>query len=197
MGKNDAFVFRFTQGIKEVPVRAVFTKCYRPMVYFAGRLLNDHTEAEDVVVSAFEKLLKNPRAFEDLHHLESYLFMIVRNTCIDILRMRNRNAVWVTELQYLARGEKEEQTDYELMKARILQELMHEIEALPAQCRKIFKLMYIDGLNSDEVASNVGVSRKTVLNQKAKAIRILRDTLLKKKLFQVIFYGWLWLLNGV
>lgn len=194
MGSDNLYIFQFAHGVEEVPLRIVFKKCYRPLVHYANQKLKDVAEAEDIVVNAFEKLLRKPVVFESMQHLEGYLYTIVRHACIDILRKRSRNAVWITELEYIRKGEKEEISD-ELMKTKILQELNKEIEALPAQCKRIFKLIFIDGLNSKEVATNIGISTKTVLNQKARALRILRNTLLKKQLLHLIMYGWTLLLG--
>lgn len=51
------------------------------------------------------------------------------------------------------------------------------IEALPEQCRRIFKMSCFDGLKYKEIASELSISEKTVENQMGKALKILRELL--------------------
>lgn len=55
--------------------------------------------------------------------------------------------------------------------------LSKKIESLPDKCRKIFELIYINNLNSAEVAAVLGISKRNVLNQKARAIHIVRASI--------------------
>ena len=44
--------------------------------------------------------------------------------------------------------------------------------------RKFFKHIYLDGLSTDEVAARLGITTRNVLNQKARAIQLLKGKLL-------------------
>ena len=46
-----------------------------------------------------------------------------------------------------------------------IEELRHVIESLPSKRRDIFIMSRFDGLSNDEIASILGVSKKTVENQ--------------------------------
>ncbi len=70
----------------------------------------------------------------------------------------------------------------EMIDAEVFVELNHKIENLPEKCRKIFKLIYFNNLSTSEVAEEMGISNQNVLNQKARAIHILRSGLLRKSL---------------
>jgi RNA polymerase sigma-70 factor (ECF subfamily) len=51
------------------------------------------------------------------------------------------------------------------------------MEALPQQCRIIFKLSRFEELKYQEIADQLGISIKTVENQMGKALKIMRDQL--------------------
>lgn len=86
----DVFVKNRKEG-----VRMLFDRYYRPLVLYAGSLIDDDTMAEDLVQEFFVRLWED----DYLKHIEekalsSYLFSSVRNSCYtythkkDVLRRR-------------------------------------------------------------------------------------------------------------
>ncbi len=73
----------------------------------------------------------------------------------------------------------------EQMEAEILWELFSKIEELPSECRKVFRMSYIDDMTNQEIADKLGISVNTVKSQKARAKNILKSSL--KDLFSVLF----------
>jgi RNA polymerase sigma-70 factor (ECF subfamily) len=61
-----------------------------------------------------------------------------------------------------------------MIKAEVLQQIYEAIEALPSQCKKVFKLCYVEGLSNSEVAAQFSISINTVKNHKVKALGLLR-----------------------
>ena len=53
------------------------------------------------------------------------------------------------------------------------------IDDLPMERRKVFIMSRYDGMTYKEIADNLGISIKTVENQISKALKILREKLLK------------------
>lgn len=173
-------------------VHDLFKLYYRPLVYFSFQLINDKEEAEDIVANTFMKLLHRRDQFSNLRDIKAFLYITTRNNCLDFLRSVQRHENSHKELLYLL-DTKEDMADDEMIKAKILQEIYNEIENLPPQCRNVFKLMFIKGLNTKQIAAEMGISAQTVLNQKAKALQSLRLDLLKKNLMPapVFMYSWL------
>jgi len=65
-------------------------------------------------------------------------------------------------------------------------EVYREIEALPPVRKKVFKLFYIDGLDSQEIARLLRMTPAAVYNNKLKALKQLRNILFDKKLLPII-----------
>jgi RNA polymerase sigma-70 factor (ECF subfamily) len=174
----------------------LFRLHYRPLVYYGNQLVNDEQEAEDIVVDTFVKLLRKRADFDNLKDIKAFLFVAVRNACYDYLRYMQRHETSHQELFYLA-GKQDIMEDKEMIKAKVLQEIYNEIEHLPGQCQKVFKYIFFNGLTTDQIANEMNISPQTVLNQKTRALRMLRLSLLKKDLlptaitlyyFALIFY---------
>ncbi len=159
----------------------LFRLHYRPLVYYGNQLVSDEQEAEDIVVDTFVKLLRKRADFDNLKDIKAFLFISVRNACYDYLRYMQRHETSHQELFYLA-GKQEFMEDNEMIKAKVLQEIYNEIENLPGQCQKVFKYIFFNGLTTDQIANEMDISPQTVLNQKTRALRLLRLSLLKKDL---------------
>ncbi|RBL88985.1 RNA polymerase sigma factor [Chitinophaga flava] len=163
---------------EEIAVRHLFDLYYRPLCYYAEKLTGDKAEAQDVAVNVFLKLLQKKADFEHLYEIRAFLYVAARNACIDIYRQKKRHERSLEEIQYLLPPENDKD-DLDLIDTKIMQRLFQEIESLPPQCSKVFKLLFLNKLDTREIARQMRISPKTVLNQKAKAIRLLRVALLK------------------
>lgn len=159
----------------------LFKLHYRALVYYGSQLVGDEQEAEDVVVETFVKLLRKRADFDNLQDIRSFLFTSVRNACYDYLRYMQRHETSHQELIYLT-GKEEITDDLEMIKAKVLQEIYNEIENLPTQCQKVFKYVFLHGLTTEQIAAEMNISPQTVLNQKTRALNLLRLSLLKKNL---------------
>ncbi|GGG88119.1 DNA-directed RNA polymerase sigma-70 factor [Parapedobacter pyrenivorans] len=161
--------------------RHVFDLHYRPLCYYAGTILDDLGEVEDAVSEVFVKLWRRAADFDNLSSIKGFLYISTKNLCLDRLKQYKRREASLGDyrhtLETLVDGE-----DYSLLETEVLQLVYEEIERLPTKARAIFKLIFFDGKKTDEVAAQLGVSVKTVRNQKARAIQLLQTALLKKGL---------------
>jgi len=100
---------------------------------------------------------------------------------LDRLKKQKRQQASLTDYTYsLETLEGEE--DHALLETEVLALVYDEIERLPTKARAIFKLIFFDGLKTDEVVDRLGISVKTVRNQKARGVRLLQTALLKRGL---------------
>src|SRR5579872_294383 len=88
MLEGDDWFLLFRDGDKEA-FRFVFEKYYRPISYFALKILRDDSFAEDVVSDTFRKAWDRRDKFATSRHLENFLYLVTRNSCISYLRSGN------------------------------------------------------------------------------------------------------------
>ncbi len=62
----------------------------------------------------------------------------------------------------------------EMIRAEVMEEIYRGIETLPAGCRKVFAMFYLEGKSLNSIAQELGISIHTVKNQKSKALATLR-----------------------
>ena len=130
--------------------------------------------------------------FGSLPEMKAFLFVAVRNACIDHLRKMKRRNKSTLEFEYLSKRH-EQFYETELIASKVLQLIYAEVELLPHQCKQVFKLIFIDNKSTSDIAIEMAISPQTVLNQKAKALQKLRLALQKEGLYSSmeLFYCFL------
>lgn len=171
-GNSDAFKY-------------IFEQYYRSLCYYAGTILVDSDEIEDTVSEVFVKLWNRAPHFNNLQSIKGFLFICTKNLCLDRLKQCKRAQVTLNEYSYFTALQDDE--DRTVLEAEVLSLIFEEIDLLPSKCKIIFKRIFFDGLKTDQIADQMGISVKTVRNQKARAISLLRASILKKGLGAFIY----------
>lgn len=156
-----------------------FRLYYRALCFFASKIINDKTGAEDIVVDVFIRVSKRTVHFKNHEDLKSFLFASTKNACIDHLRKFRI----VHDVDGIIEGipaDVESAAEREMIFARVLQAIYAEMENLPSQCQKIFKGIYLEGKDVSTIATEMNLSRQTVLNHKSRAIKLLRIAFMKE-----------------
>lgn len=181
---KDFDMAEFRQGNPHA-VSGLFEMLWRPLVYFASGIIHDKEEAEDIVVECFEKLMVKKMDFESLPNIRSFLYIATRNACYNYFRSLKVDERSQKELMYL-HDPVRENNDHALIESEVLNSILAEIEELPTQCRQIFKLLYLKQMDTRAIADQLGLSIKTVRNQKSRAIQLLQSRLLRKGLLPAL-----------
>lgn len=171
---QDFCIARFRTGDRE-EFKYVYDTCYDALYLFAYNLVRKETEAQDITTETFIKLWRLHGNFESLNNIRAFLYVTSRNACIDYLRFLQKQRTVHKEISYLEEFSGELKN--EMISAEVLSVLSQKIKSLPGKCRKIFELIYINNLTTGEVAAKMGVSNQNVLNQKARAIQLLRSSM--------------------
>lgn len=146
---------------------------YSPLVDFARFQINDREHARDIVQKTFMHLWENRHGLGIESNLQGYLFTSVKNRCINHhrhLKVRNEHRKNTQHLRPI------EDTD-EMVSQEIENRVQQAIEALPDQCKAVFKLSRFDQLKYQEIAEKLGLSIKTVEAHMGRALRQLRQDL--------------------
>ncbi|MFY0256446.1 RNA polymerase sigma factor [Chitinophaga sp. 30R24] len=177
----------FNKG-KTAAFNYVYQQFNKPLHYFAYSIINDYAESQDIVSEVMIKLWEKRMNFTDINGIRAFLYVATRHACIDLIRARKRHESAHDEISYLSQ-ESEILIDEKRIQAEILHKLYVEIRELPPQCGQVFKLLFFGKKTTSEIAALMGIQPQTVLNQKTRALQLLRAALLKKDL--PAFYLWI------
>ena len=163
--------------------KEIFKLYYHPLCMYAYRYVQDDTITDDFVQDAFLKLWERRREFHALNAIRSFLYLSVRNACLNWLKhlaVRQRN-----EMDFASFLQEELEDDC-ILEDTIHARLYVAIEELPDRAREIV-LMSLKGASNPEIALNLGISLNTVKTVKLRAYRVLREKLKEINWLLVIF----------
>lgn len=166
--------------------KEVFRLLYPRLKGYCKLFVKNNNEVEDIIQEGFITLWDKRNTINAEKQIESFLFVIIRNKCLNYLKNRRLDAenispdnFPVNELQYLYQldlAEKEEKSLEEMLIASF----QEAVDSLPEKMKAVFVQCKLEGRKQKEVAEEMGVSLKMVEKQIAKAKKQIRDQLLKK-----------------
>ena len=140
------------------------------------RYVKDAMEAEDVLVTAFTKILDRIDQYKGEGSFEGWIRRVVVNEALTYLR-RNRSMYIETELEAADR-----EPDYQLISDHLVEEdLLNMIQELPAGYRIVFNLYAIDGYSHKEIADQLSISENTSKSQLSRARVFLQKLLAERE----------------
>lgn len=154
----------------------LFRTYYEPLCNYAYSFLRDKEDAEEVVQSTFLLVWEKRETLEIRTSLKSYLYAMVRNACLNVLKhqkIRQRHEEEETALAERSR----DAIAHTVAGNELEQRIQEAVEQLPEQCRMVFKLSRFEELKYSEIAEQLNISVKTVENHMGKALRIMRERL--------------------
>lgn len=183
---NDVYWLKELKHGNSMALSYFFDLHYQTLCYFAESIVKDQQEAEDIVATSFLKIWNRHTDFETAQNIKAFLYISTKNACLDHLKhLKRRTLAQQGYFQQLI--SEENNIENHLIEAEFLQLLNVELEKLPERCKEVFKLIYVDGLKTSEIAELLDLSVKTVRNHKARAVSLLQLAFSEKNLLPLFF----------
>jgi len=154
-----------------VSFKIIYRLHWKRLFDLACHIMQDEADAEDVVQDVFCSLWYRRQQLQIKTALENYLVKAVKYTAFFYLKMQaaRRNAALPEEVLPSPVNSTEESLFY-----KELETMMNRLlGTLPFKTRRIFSLSRFQGLTYPEIASEMGVSVKTVEYHISKVLRRL------------------------
>ncbi|GAA3958556.1 RNA polymerase sigma-70 factor [Mucilaginibacter dorajii] len=172
---TDHELFTLLKDKNMVAFDLVFERFYRPLCFFASRIIQDRFDAQDIVQDVFVKFWQKENIPDTLNSLRAYLYVSVKNSCFNQLE---KNNVKFKHQQTLLNADIEEATVLNnIIQAEVLRQVFAAVDTLPEQCRKIIRMTFEDGKKAKEIACELGITISTVNNQKMRGLSLLKTRL--------------------
>ena len=171
-------VRRFKMG-DESAFSAIVMKYKDRLFKVAITLLGDENEAMDISQDAFVKAYFNLKKFREDSSLYTWLYRILYNLCISLLRRKKI----VTFLSFEDREETREfVSDWpdpveETQRVELRTAIYEALEKLPERQRSVFVMKQIEGLKHEEIANIIGITEGAVKASYFQAVKKMQSLL--------------------
>ncbi len=142
----------------------------------AVALVRDDNDARELVQDAFLRVYKSLHGFEGSSSFFTWLYRIITNLSIDLMRKPGRQTVELDENRL--DGEDAGEVDASLLgrfegadpagvvrRREIAASLQVALDALPSYHRAVIVLREIEGMSYEEMAQAMGVSKGTIMSR--------------------------------
>ena len=157
---------------------------YWPRMFkFALIYTQNNETSQELVQDTFLVLWNNRAVLKDNTNLITYLMVVLRNKCLNLLEQTRIRKLYIEEI--------DDETIYQRANLYVLQDEASQIvesedlhkaieralSKLPEKTREIFMLSRYDGLKNQQIAETKNISQKTVEYHISKALQILKEEL--------------------
>ena len=157
----------------ESAFREIFDQNFRKLYAFSFRLLKNKEQAEEVVNDTLMNVWTNRERLNPDFPVAPYLYTITRRLALNALRQIATSQKAIDQLWLNM-----ENISNDTEESVLLSDLQRFTEAalitLPPQQQIVFRMSRFEGLNYDEIALKLNISRNTVKNHLAAALKTLK-----------------------
>lgn len=152
----------------------LFKATFADLTVFVFRMIENEDESEDIAISAITKLLGKKLSFNAVEQLKAYLYISVRRSALNYLRMAQKEDPFRKQLL----ADMPSAEDPAINKKYEMDHMRKLVEAglgkLEKQCAAVIRLI-MQNKQPDEIARDLNISLNQVYTQKTKGIKGLRE----------------------
>lgn len=167
---NDNISRALREGDTEV-FEDIFIAYFGKVKYFIKGLVKSDSDAEELAQDVFVKLWINKQSVDPEKSLNAYIYTMARNAALNHLKRIFIHSNYLKECQ---REETACVTEEMILahETELLIEL--SVGSMPPQRQTIYRMSRNEGIENEEIAKQLGITKKTVENQLSLALQELR-----------------------
>lgn len=180
----------YLSALKNDDVKAfdkLFSEYGKRLYHFAYGYLKSKEEAEGVVQEVFLKIWKNRKQINPDLSFKAYLFKIAYHYILELFEQNTRQQAYrhtIIEEAIEFTDETNEVLNYHFL----LEKVETLIQKLPSRQKEILLKRKKDGIPVKEIATQLGISPKTVENHLTEAIKNLKNGLGNEDISVLLFF---------
>lgn len=154
----------------------IYKKYYSDLFLYARKLSNDSNIAVDAVQDTFLYLWQHRKKIGLIHSLKSYLIRSVRNSCLLLIKNKNKFKTLEevnAQLQLIIQPSELQLRDNNV--AMNIQ-IKKSLDDLSPRQREIIFLKFYSNLDYEEISKVLDINYQSVVNHVFKAIQKLRES---------------------
>ena len=158
-------------------LKAVYDLYFKDLYGYTRSVVADEADAKDIAADCILRLRDYRLSIKDAGHLRAYLFHTAMTRCIDYhRRLKVKRSREMEYLQSLA--EDEQYLEEEDLKSELLSAIEQHVKSLPQRYQDVLRLLYLEGLESEEVATRMQIPVDAVYRINFRARQALKKLML-------------------
>ncbi|BAV04950.1 RNA polymerase sigma-70 factor, ECF subfamily [Filimonas lacunae] len=171
-------------------VLVAITELFTPgLLGFACKVLHEPFMAMDILQDVYIRFWEHEGSFLSLHSIRKYLYVSVRNACINYNKKRRRQQEKQVEDVWDEVGE--EEVMRHMVMAEYLGMIYSVVDKLPEKTKEIFYLSFEKGLGPEEIAKACNIPYQTVKNRKGELFKKLKEILKRHTVVLLMMLYWI------
>ena len=162
------------QAGNEVGLRYFMSQYGEQLRFFAYKITKDKEVSEEVVSESFYKLWQGREKAVSVEAIQSFLYLITRNACYDHIGSSYHKTVDLGEELLWDKVEKKADILTHIIYVELIEQIVVELDKLPRQQAEVFRLSYIEGMDTQEICDTLGTTASNVYFARSKAVSALR-----------------------
>jgi RNA polymerase sigma-70 factor (ECF subfamily) len=157
---------------------------YRDSIYYMLlKMVNNTSDAEDLMIEAFGKAFKNIDQYTPTFAFSTWLFKIATNNCIDYIRKRRTSTISIDqtnddqETQSITLPSDTLDPEEHMINDQKIKLLRDVVSNLKPRYKKLVELRYFDEYSYEEISEKLGLPLGTVKAQLYRARELLYNIL--------------------
>ena len=166
--------------MREKVFEKIYNRHFNSFFLIAFHFLRRHDDAKHIVQEAFVKLWEQDINLHAEERVRNFLFIVVRNRCLNLLRDRKRETnktqaeSLLDSVNHLLLSETGEDV---FLYQELSEKVKSSIDDLPSQCRQVFTLSRFEDMSNKDIAARLNISLKAVEANMTRALKRLREDL--------------------
>lgn len=174
-------VRRYLRQMKEEDSEQAFhgfyNLCYDRLFRIAYYYAKHEEWAQEIVLDVFMRLWEQRARLTEVHHIEDYCFVLIKNASLNYLEKELRHSAWSTE-QLPEPSEPSDSPEETFISEELFARYVKALDRLPERCREVFIRVREEKQSYAQVAKELEISVNTVDAQLQKATVRLKEMLL-------------------
>lgn len=171
--QNKLLLMQLSRG-NALAFSKLFDLYWEEMFIKATTIIGQESVAKDIVQDTWVKIWEH-RKNTRIENFEGYIFTALRNNCYKYFRDKKFNANHLSIIESLhLTSEPEIKKQYDL--DHTLNQIVTAMNGLPKRSKQVFELSRFKHYSNDEIAKELGISKRSVENQISLAVKSLKHS---------------------
>lgn len=156
-----------------IAYKSLFMKYFPKVKYFISHIVKSEAVGEELAQDIFMKIWEHRDKLSTIQSFNSYVYRMAKNISLNYLEHKYIEELYLEKYQGETEFSIEE--DFYAKELELLEQLT--INTMPPQRKMVYEMSRRQGYSNEEIATKMGLSKKTVENYLNIALKEIKKTL--------------------